>query len=518
MTGQIFKRCGCSVPELDEHGEPLRNTAGRIKRRQLGAGCPLLTRADGGWSVGHGTWWWVLELSNTAGAARPRIRSGGHQTRSDAKKAVAAAVELLAIADRADDPEAARTTIANLIRVAVKNDGPLPDPDEVRTKIRLGQPLEVDTTVEQWLRGWLETKKEIRPTTRLLYGQHIEHYLIPLLGSHRLDRLRVSHVQAAMDAIAERSLVIAEENAARHAVTAAAKKAWHAGDKDAAAAARDKLAAMPPFRRPAKAATVQRIRAVLRSALSDAVAQQLIGVNVAKLVNLPSGKPPKALVWTEPRVEAWHKTRNVPSPVMVWTAPQTRAFLDRAFRHRLYAMYLVIAHCGLRRGEACGARWEDIDLDAGTLDVRQQIVQIGWDTAFGDPKSDNGERTVMLAAPAVAALKARKIEQQQEAAEHGPEWLDTGLAFTNLDGTPLHPAHVTDQFTLLAREAGLPPVRLHDLRHGTATHALAAGVPLKVVSELLGHATTGITGDIYTTVVDEAKRAAATAIAGQLGI
>ncbi|MEY9935609.1 integrase [Catenulispora sp. GP43] len=84
--------------------------------------------------------------------------------------------------------------------------------------------------------------------------------------------------------------------------------------------------------------------------------------------------------------------------------------------------------------------------------------------------------------------------------------------------TPLHPAHVTDQFTLLAREAGLPPIRLHDLRHGIATHALAAGVPLKVVSELLGHATTGITGDIYTTVVDEAKRAAAAAIAGQIGV
>ncbi len=122
----------------------------------------------------------------------------------------------------------------------------------------------------------------------------------------------------------------------------------------------------------------------------------------------------------------------------------------------------------------------------------------------------------MLATPVIDALKAHRTATRREAAAHGQDWIDTGLVFTEPDGSPLHPARVTDLFTRLAREAGLPPIRLHDLRHGTATHALTAGVPMKVVSEILGHSTTAITADLYTSVVDEAKRHAANAIAAQL--
>jgi hypothetical protein len=109
-------------------------------------------------------------------------------------------------------------------------------------------------------------------------------------------------------------------------------------------------------RRAPGAATIRHIRAVLRSALTDAACEQLITINATKLVKLPSGKSPKALIWTPARIRAWQDTGVKPSKVMVWTAPQTTTFLRRAARHRLYALYLLVAHCSLRRGEACGLR------------------------------------------------------------------------------------------------------------------------------------------------------------------
>jgi integrase len=198
---------------------------------------------------------------------------------------------------------------------------------------------------------------------------------------------------------------------------------------------------------------------------------------------------------------------------MVWTAPQTRTFLRRAARHRLNALYMLIAYHGLRRGEAVGLRWEDLDLDGATATIRWQLVQVGWDVVPGAPKTDSGERTIALAKPVLAALREHEINQARDKQQRGDHWTDTNLVFTHPDGTALHPAQVTGWFTDLAREAGLPPIRLHDLRHGTATHMLTSGVEMKVVSEILGHSNVAITADLYTAVVDELKKNAADAIA-----
>ena len=519
MSGAIFKRCGCRAPITGPDGAPVPDEHGKPKQRQLGKSCPALTRSGGGWSPTHGTWAMQLEVNTGSLNRRIILRAAGHRTRKDAENQLNAVLDLLAIAEQADDAEEAKVLICEMIQAALKAKAPLPDADDVRKRARTGRPLEVTFTVEQWLADWLRAKeKTLAPTTHLLYSTHITNYLIPLLGHHRLDRLRAVHVRMAMEQIAEDAETIAAENAARHAMVAAAKKAWHDHNAAAAKTARAALQQMPPFRRPPQAATIQRIRAALRSALSDAVDQQLIDVNPAKLVKLPSGKRPKPLMWTDARVEAWRKTGERPGSVMVWTAPQTQAFLARAARHRLFALYLVITYCGLRRGEACGLRWADIDLKSDMLTVAQQIVQIGWQTDIGDTKTDAGERTVAIPKSVHLALNDRRLAADSEQLDFGPAWLDTGLVFTNRDGTALHPAMVTDLFNALAREAGLPPIRLHDLRHGTATHALTAGVAMKVVSEMLGHSNIAITMDTYTAVVDEAKRSAAQAIAEQFDI
>jgi integrase len=218
-------------------------------------------------------------------------------------------------------------------------------------------------------------------------------------------------------------------------------------------------------------------------------------------------------VWTDERIEHWRRTGERPA-VAVWTPEQTGAFLDAAMSHRLYPLFHLIAYRGLRRGEAVGIRWADVQLDAGHLRVTQQVIQLGWATEVGQPKTDSGERPVSLDARTVEVLRRwRERQDAERIATHGA-WRDTGLVFTHEDGSQLHPDYVSDTFHRIADEGGLPPIRLHDLRHTAASLALQAGVPMKVVSDQLGHSSLGITADTYTSVLPAVATAAAEAVAG----
>ena len=192
---------------------------------------------------------------------------------------------------------------------------------------------------------------------------------------------------------------------------------------------------------------------------------------------------------------------------MVWTPAQTMVFLDAARRHRLHALWRLIATRGLRRGEGCGLRRPDTDLGAALTTIRWQITQLGWDAVQGAPKSDAGERTVALDADTVTDIAAWRQEQDKEKEAAGDAWADSGFEFTDETGSPLHPATVTDAFHMLAYLAGLPPIRLHDLRHGAATLLLAAGHDMKVVQETLGLSSITIAADTYTTVLPAARPA-----------
>jgi integrase len=210
---------------------------------------------------------------------------------------------------------------------------------------------------------------------------------------------------------------------------------------------------------------------------------------------------------------AWRA--GAPRPgVAVWTPQQTGQFLDSASDDRLYALHHLIAFRGLRRGEAVGLPWYDVALENARLVVSQQIVQLGWATMRAAPKTDNGARVVALDTGTVAVLRAHRARQFEERLRSGPAWDDSGLVFTREDGSALHPDYVSRHFVRLARAADLPPVRLHDLRHGAASLALAGGASLKEVSEMLGHSSITITADIYTSVLPglahgAAERAAA---------
>ncbi|MCY7341969.1 MAG: site-specific integrase [Pseudonocardia sp.] len=254
-------------------------------------------------------------------------------------------------------------------------------------------------------------------------------------------------------------------------------------------------------------ASVRRVHATLMSALNTAAKRRLIPFNPASFVELASGKRPKAVLWTDERIAEWRRTGKRPK-VAVWTPEQTGAFLDHASADRLYALYHLLTFRGLRRGEAVGLPWSEVDFAGGNVVVSVQIIQLGYRTESGPPKSGSS-RPVALDVDSVAVLRAHKARQAAERLAWGPAWVESGLVFTREDGSALHPEYVTRHFERLARAAGLPPIRLHDLRHGAATLALAGGADLKTVSEMLGHSTITITADTYATVLSEVARRAA---------
>lgn len=260
---------------------------------------------------------------------------------------------------------------------------------------------------------------------------------------------------------------------------------------------------------PLAGAALARVRATLRCALNAAVRAGVATDNPARFVELPAVVRPHAVVWTADRVELWRQGGRRPR-VAVWTAAQTAAFLTRIREHRLYAAYHLIALRGLRRGEAAGLRWCDLDLEQRTASIHQQVQRYEGVLVACPPKTAHSMRTIALDATTVAVLRRHRARQDTERIASGEAWHHTGYVFARRDGDPVSPETLTRTFRALVAETGLPPVRLHDLRHGAASLALAAGADLKVVQDTLGHASIVLTADTYTWVLPEiAHRVAA---------
>ncbi len=156
-----------------------------------------------------------------------------------------------------------------------------------------------------------------------------------------------------------------------------------------------------------------------------------------------------------------------------------------------------------------GLRWSDVNLDSSMLAVKQQLLETEDGLRFGPPKTRSGERAISLDALTVEVLREHAARQTSDRVFWGLGWQERGLVFTRENSDLLRPDYVTHLFARQALEAGLPRIRLHDLRHTSASLALTAGVPMKVVSERLGHSSTAIMANLYTHVVPTVARAAA---------
>jgi integrase len=200
-----------------------------------------------------------------------------------------------------------------------------------------------------------------------------------------------------------------------------------------------------------------------------------------------------------------------------WTAEQCQLFLGEIKEDRLSALYYLMIVTGLRRGEAIGLRWADVDLESQRLFVTQQITDVRGKLVVGTPKTRRGRRVVPIDSFTVDLLREHQRAQDAERAAWGSAGQHQRLVFCREDGRPLRPEYVTRHFQALAMKAArLPVIRLHDLRHTNASLALAAGIDIKVVSERLGHSTLAVTADLYTHVVPSLGRDAARRIAGLL--
>jgi integrase len=190
--------------------------------------------------------------------------------------------------------------------------------------------------------------------------------------------------------------------------------------------------------------------------------------------------------------------------------PDVQKFLDRALASPYGPAFFLDIYTGLRRSELLGLRWTAVDLSTRTLSVTETLQWIkGMGLVALQPKTDRSKRAVSLPPSAVALLSGLKVKQREEREALGLEWKESDYVFSKLDGTPYHPNTVSKAFSKIINQAGIPKVRLHDLRHTHATLMLKQGVHPKIVSERLGHASITITLDTYSHVLPSLQEAAA---------
>jgi integrase len=241
----------------------------------------------------------------------------------------------------------------------------------------------------------------------------------------------------------------------------------------------------------------ERVRALfvarLRSALKYAVRMQYLTYNPAEGVEVIPGD----------RRE-----------MQVWTADQAQRFLRVAKDHPYQPFWELALTTGMRRGEILALRWAEVDLAGETLSVRRSVGPLRGRPHFDEPKNGRA-RVIDLDAATVALLRGHRAHQNERRLCLADAWQDQDLVCASSVGTPINPNNITRAYDDLVTLAGVPRIRVHDLRHTAATLMLQAGIPIKVVSERLGHATITITLNLYAHVLPGMQKQAAETL-GQL--
>jgi integrase len=349
---------------------------------------------------------------------------------------------------------------------------------EVRVKMREasdrleeGQPVaDSKATVVQWLTQWTATTlaaSDRKESTRSLYRSLAAKHLTPEpFGALRLDRLKPSDVEALVLRLRARTRVVQAEDGSEEEIRALSDS------------------------------TIRTTYTVLRSALDGAVRDGVLARNPAAVIRRPGVE----------RTEARHLT---PSEV--------RCLFSAAESSRYHSALVLIAATGMRRGECLALRWADIDHDAGVLKIRGTLSRIGGKLKVTEPKTERSRRVLPLSPVTVALLTAQRKDQVAERLHAGSAWTDTGHVFTTETGQPVDPRNLYRVVQAAAARAGLKHVGVHSLRHSAATAMLEAGVNIKAVSDLLGHSSVSITGDIYGHTSDDSARAAVARLSDAMG-
>ena len=299
---------------------------------------------------------------------------------------------------------------------------------------------------DRWQRG---IRREVADSALSNYAVIVASYVVPRIGDVRLSRLATRHVDELYAAL----LV--------------------GGARDGG---------------PLSATTVGQVHRTLRRAFNDAVRWGLINANPVTDAKVP---------------------RPEGRTLTVWTPAQSATFLESVRSDRLSVLWLVALHTGMRRGELAGLRWRDVDFGSGKVSIVVQRTTDGFRVVTVEPKAGS-RRVVQLAGDVVVQMRGHHERQvaERESLGLGAPGPDD-VVFADEAGRPYHPQRLRALFGRASVKAGVPPIRLHDLRHTMATTALTAGIHPKIVQERLGHTTVAMTLDTYSHVTDTIQAAAA---------
>ncbi|WP_344351075.1 tyrosine-type recombinase/integrase, partial [Catellatospora coxensis] len=223
---------------------------------------------------------------------------------------------------------------------------------------------------------------------------------------------------------------------------------------------------------------------IVRAMLQDAIVDELIATNPARHLRIS------------------HRYRPKFTP---WSAEEARRFLKAARGDRWYALYSVALALGLRRGEALGLRWIDVDFVENVITVRRSLQRVNGQLVNGPVKTDSSERKVALAQPLARVLELHRADQVRQS-KTAKQWADHGMVFATKIGTPVEPRNLKRHFDQLCAKAGVPQIRFHDLRHSCATILYDQGVPIENIQDVLGHSSPTITKTIYVEATRKIQR------------
>ncbi|WP_152186074.1 site-specific integrase [Segeticoccus rhizosphaerae] len=348
--------------------------------------------------------------------------------------------------------------------------------------------------VKDFFAQWLATVEvDLKSTATQSYRDIIATYIVPILGDRWLPDLTVPTINAFYRHLFENGRRKGDSNWRMYAywmthqderaglgpapavLAAAAGTTLSSAQK---AARRYRQGRVPSeYDAGLSSKSVRNVHVVMRKALRDAVTWGLLNVNPAEHAVVPRSRQPERRIWTVQELARW---------------------LRLAIDDRFGAMWLLAATTGMRRSELAGVRRSMLDLDNQRLRVEGTRVVVAGHARESDGKSAAGRRGISLDSFTCEELRRLLDLLQEEAAAYGQDYPSHGLLMVNELGRPLHPDTITARFNRLVDRAGVPRIRLHDVRHTYATMAMDAGVDPKMLSDRIGHANTSVTLQIYT--------------------
>ncbi|WLP89949.1 tyrosine-type recombinase/integrase [Gordonia sp. NB41Y] len=351
-------------------------------------------------------------------------------------------------------------------------------------------------TVAEYLTGWLDGRRDIRAGTLANYRQALRP-VVECLGGIGLQQLTKAHIDELVTWRMESGRSTTAARLSDRAVRVLGYVATHPDgvtysqvESECGANAGkflDRLRASGHVTRPSRGRYV-----AARVADDEPEAQGIVVRNVAEYVERPKAE-----------------TREMAA----WAQDQAEAFRVHVENERRYALWLLTLY-GLRRSEVLGLRWNAIDFDAGTVAIVAGRVVVPGGTVEGDPKSARSRRVLPMPSDVIAALRSFKAAQAAERLVMGSGWTDTGLVAVNADGSPIRPETYSAEFRRMVKVAGLPRIRLHDVRHTSVSLMMARGVPVLDVAKWHGH-DPAMTLRVYGHVDGDALARAGASLFGQ---